>query len=270
MTEAEEKKARLKQIDKVIVKNFYNSKMHLLLTRPEITAEAEKLSNKIENMFEYKAKKPVEEMSNREFRKYKRAKKRHNIGVNKNLNFKHMFTALICLFTILILGGGAGLIYLSTVKVNMGDMFNPAVEVFCNETAEDLSESGYKTMELAKFSNKKLDNNDINKYYSIKFSFKERSKAFTFKNIYFKIKTKGTGILKYNIVIYNSKTDETKTVYTNESFIFSKDKTETLKIGLSYSFETISEGSYLMFEIDTGKMQGLEGYMLYNMVVNKA
>ncbi len=265
-------KKELPKFDKVIIKNIENKKMHMLLTNPNILAEAEQLNQKIENMFTYKPKKPLEEMSNREFRKYKRAKKRHDLGVPKNIDYKRIALFAICFFSIAIVGAIISWIYLATIKLEPTKIFMNNVEVFYNYE-NDSGESGSKLdpeMSLSKFENKKVNSSDIKKYITIKFIFKESFSELELKNMYFKLRTSGRGLCTYKINLYDAQKNQEKEIYSTDSFYFENKKDYTYKFSINYTFETVAAGSYIEFVLDEGKTQGLDGYMMYSLLFNKA
>jgi len=267
MDELEQKKQKLK-IDKVIIKNS-TSKIHLLLTRPEILEEADKLSEKISNMFEYKPKKPVEQMTNREFRKYKRAQKRRTQGVPQNVDNKKFIIFIICFFSIALIGAIISWIYLGTLTIKPTELFKSQVEVFYNYTEGELSGSKTEVIDLKKFEQNKVDSSLMKQYLTIRFDFKERTKELNLQNLSFKIKTNGRGIATYKINFYNAETNETKQLYYNDDFYFDNSKSYSIKCKTNVKLNSISEGSYIEFVFDEGKTQGLDSLMVYNMLINK-
>lgn len=269
MSELEELKQKLK-FNKVIVKNIDNSKIHALLTNPEAYEEIEKLSNKIDNLFTYKPKKPVEEMSNREFRKYKRSKKRHEMGVPKSIDYKKLLISAIVFFSIAIVGAVISWIYLATIKIKPSEILNSEVEVFYREEQGDLSEGHNELFSLDTFAKTKVNSGDIKKYVTIKFVFKEVYSATELKNIYFKLRTSGRGIGTFYINLFDSKVGEVKTIYTNDNFMFENNKDFTFKQRINYKFESIESGSYIEFVFDEVRTQGLNGVALYSLLFNKA
>ncbi len=269
MSKLESLKEKLK-FQKTIVKNIDNSSIHVFLTNPEAYNQIEKLNNRIDNLFTYKPNKPIEEMSNKEFRKYKRSKKRQEIGVPKNIDYKKLIIFAITFFSIAIVGAVISWIYLATVKIKPSEILNSQVEVFYREEQGDLNEGHNELFNLDTFAKNKVSSSDVKKYVTIKFTFKEKFSATEIKNIYFKLRTSGRGIGTFYINLFDTKVGETKTIYTNDSFVFENNKDFTFKQSINYKFESIENGSYLEFVFDEVKTQGLNGVAVYSLLFNKA
>lgn len=268
MDELEQAKERLK-IKKVIIKNK-DSKFHLFYKNPQILLEADKLGEKISNLFEYKPKKPVEQMSTREFKKYKRSQKNNKNSVPQSIDYKKLLIFVITFFSIALVGAIVSWIYLSTQNLKPSAIFNENVEIFYTYTEGDLTENKLDTLPIKSFESKNFDNKNLNKYLHIRFYFKEQQSEFTLKNLYFKIKTSGRGLATFKVTLFDAIENDYKQIYYNDEFYFEKENSYKIQFKSNYKFSSLSSQSYIEFVCDDGKTQGLNGYGIYNMLLNRA